>query len=175
MIKRIVKVLSKLDRSAYIPKRYTNSMNMTAKNPAENSIFMRIIRREIPSEIVFEDEKSIAIRDINPQAPVHVLVVPKEPIVSLSETTDKHVQSSQQCQSYEHVESTAGLSDPGPHYTLCANILGHLMNNVRKIADQEQLEEGYRVVINNGVIGGQEVPHLHIHLLGGRKLRWPPG
>lgn len=112
----------------------------------EKTIFARIIDREIPADIVYEDEQSLAFRDINPQAPVHILVIPKQPIVSLAESTDAD----------------------GP-------LLGHLLVVLRKVAEQEGLADGYRTVLNTGRDGGQEVPHLHFHLLGRRGMQWPPG
>lgn len=111
-----------------------------------DTIFSKIIRREIPADIVYEDDLALAFRDITPQAPTHILVIPKQPIPKLSEATDTD-----------------------------AALLGHLLLTVRKVADQEGLEKGYRVVINTGEDGGQTVFHLHLHLLGGRSLQWPPG
>lgn len=111
------------------------------------TLFERIIAREIPAEIVFEDELAIAIRDVRPQAKVHVLVIPKKPIPSLQEVSDED------------------------------NLLmGHLMSIIRRVAEQEGIaESGYRVVVNFGNDALQTVPHLHFHLLGGRTLSWPPG
>ncbi|MGD1907990.1 MAG: histidine triad nucleotide-binding protein [Leptolyngbyaceae cyanobacterium] len=114
---------------------------------SEDTIFGKIIRREIPADIVYEDELCLAFRDITPQAPTHVLVIPKKPIPKLAAaaTEDKE-------------------------------LLGHLLLSVKTIADQLDLStEGYRVVINTGSNGGQTVFHLHLHLLGGRSLQWPPG
>jgi histidine triad (HIT) family protein len=110
------------------------------------TIFTKIIRKEIPADIVYEDDLAIAFRDIMPQAPTHILVIPKQPIVSLATATD---------------------SD--------RDLLGHLLSVVRIVAQQEGLTQGYRTVINTGDDGGQTVYHLHIHLLGGRSLAWPPG
>jgi len=112
----------------------------------EKTIFARIIDREIPAQIVYEDDQVLAFHDINPQAPVHVLVIPKKPLVSLAETDDAD----------------------GP-------LLGHLLVTLRKVAEELGLAQGYRVVLNTGTDGGQEVPHLHFHLLGKRSLKWPPG
>ena len=109
------------------------------------TLFTKIIQREIPADIVYEDELAIAFRDISPQAPVHVLVVPKKPIPKLAEAI------------------------PDDH-----RVLGHLMMTVKRIADQLDLSD-YRVVINNGEGAGQTVFHLHLHLLGGRPMSWPPG
>jgi len=111
-----------------------------------DTIFGKIIRREIPAAIVYEDDLALAFRDVNPQAPVHILVIPKQPIVSLA-------------------ASTEGDRD----------LLAHLMLVIQNVAQQEGLENGYRVVTNIGNDGGQTVPHLHFHLLGGRSLGWPPG
>ena len=114
---------------------------------AERSLFTRIIEGEIPSERVHEDEHCIAIRDIAPQAPVHVLVIPRKPLVGIQ---------------------GAELED--------RELLGHLLLTARRVAEQEGLaENGYRLVVNAGSDGGQAVPHLHVHVLGGRPLRWPPG
>ncbi|MDZ4818884.1 MAG: histidine triad nucleotide-binding protein [Planctomycetota bacterium] len=110
------------------------------------TIFQRIINREIPANIVYEDDLCLAFRDVNPQAPTHVLVIPKKAIPSLDQLT----------------ESDSAL-------------LGHLWLVIPKIAQQENLDGGYRVVVNCGADGGQTVDHLHFHILGGRQLSWPPG
>ena len=113
---------------------------------SEDTIFSKIIRREIPADIVYEDDLCLAFRDITPQAPTHILVIPKKPIPQLADA---------------QAEDKA--------------LLGHLLLTVSEIARQEELENGYRVVINTGEEGGQTVFHLHLHLLGGRALEWPPG
>jgi histidine triad (HIT) family protein len=114
---------------------------------SEDSLFTKIVRREIPADIVYETEKVIAFRDIHPQAPFHVLVVPKKPLVNLS---------------------SAEASDTA--------LLGELLFAVREIAAQHSLEgPGYRVVINNGKGAGQAVFHLHLHILSKRVFNWPPG
>ena len=110
------------------------------------TIFEKIIAREIPADILHEDEHCIAIRDIDPQAPTHFLVIPKQVIPRI----EKAVQEDQ-------------------------TVLGHLLLVAGKIARSEGLEKGFRVVINNGSEGGETVPHLHIHVLGGRQMSWPPG
>jgi histidine triad (HIT) family protein len=108
-------------------------------------LFCRIVAGEILSSNVAETESAIAFRDVNPQAPVHVLVVPRA-----------------------HVSSLSNAFDPG--------MLGELLSLCRSVAQQEGLEaDGYRVVINNGRNAGQAVDHLHLHVLGGRRLTWPPG
>lgn len=113
---------------------------------SEKTIFKRIIDREIRAEIVFEDAQCLAFRDINPQAPIHVLLIPKKEIPTLDALRE---------------EDEA--------------LMGHLLTVIRKLAGQLNLAGGYRVVINCGPNAGQAVPHLHFHLLGGRKLGWPPG
>jgi histidine triad (HIT) family protein len=111
------------------------------------NIFEKIIAREIPADVVYEDEWVLAFRDINPMAPTHVLIVPKKSIARLSE---------------------AGPEDE--------KLLGHLLLKAGEVARQSGLNQGgYRLVINNGKDGGETVPHLHCHLLGGRGLAWPPG
>jgi histidine triad (HIT) family protein len=110
------------------------------------SIFTKIIAREIPADIVYEDELCLAFRDIAPKAPTHILVIPKKEIVSLADLTD---------------EDEA--------------IVGRCIMAVHKVAVAEGLSGGYRLVCNCGEEGGQEVPHLHFHLMGGRQMKWPPG
>jgi histidine triad (HIT) family protein len=110
------------------------------------TIFTKIINREVPAEIVYEDDLALAFRDISPQAPTHVLVIPKKEIVSLDALEDGD-----------------------------AELIGHLFVVVRKVAAQLNLANGYRTVINCGKEGGQTVDHIHIHLLAGRPLTWPPG
>jgi len=110
------------------------------------TIFKRIIDREIPATIIYEDDRCLAFEDVNPQAPVHILVIPKQEIPSLAELS----------------EDDAALA-------------GHLLIVVQKLAAQRNLSDGYRVVVNCGPHAGQTVPHLHYHLLGGRNFSWPPG
>ncbi len=110
------------------------------------TLFEKIIARQIPADIIFEDDQCLAFRDISPQAPVHILVVPKKPIPRVG---------------------AASIEDRA--------LLGHLLFTAAGIARAESLAEGYRIVINNGPYGGETVPHFHIHLLGGRPLQWPPG
>ncbi|MCO5298138.1 MAG: HIT domain-containing protein [Fimbriimonadaceae bacterium] len=108
------------------------------------TLFTKIINGEIPGEIVYQDAHVVAIKDIQPVAPVHILIVPRAEIAGL-----------------------ATLPDEGDHM--------YLLNAAKKIAEEFGLDEGYRVVINQGEAAGQTVPHLHAHLLGGRALTWPPG
>lgn len=110
-------------------------------------LFCKIVSGAIPAKKVFEDAEAIAFRDINPQAPVHILVVPRKHIESLAEA--------------------GGNED--------RQLLGHLLVLVRQIARSENLTAGYRTVINTGSDGGQTVDHLHLHLLAGRAMHWPPG
>ena len=111
-----------------------------------DTIFGKIIRKEIPADIVYEDDLALAFKDINPQAPVHILVIPKEPIPKLADADDQH-----------------------------QALMGHLLLTVKRVAEQVGLTNGYRVAINNGADGGQTVDHLHLHILGGRQMKWPPG
>lgn len=115
-------------------------------SPAEDTIFGKILRKEIPCDFIYEDDKCVAFKDINAQAPTHFLVIPRKPIVMLSQANEAD-----------------------------ANLLGHLMLVGSKVAKQLGLEDGYRVVINNGKHGAQSVYHLHLHFLGGRQMQWPPG
>jgi histidine triad (HIT) family protein len=108
---------------------------------AEKTLFTRIIDGEIPGSFVYQDEHVIAIRDINPAAPVHVLVIPRKPIPSLAELEEGDLE-----------------------------LAGRILLAIRKVAEQEGLRRGYRVVVNTGEEGGQTVPHLHFHILGGRQL-----
>ncbi len=111
-----------------------------------DNIFRKIIDRQIPARIVHEDEQSLAFHDINPQAPVHILIIPKKEIATLDD------------------------AEPAD-----APLLGHLLLVARKLASDLGLGQGYRLVINCKAHGGQTVPHLHVHLLGGRAMHWPPG
>jgi histidine triad (HIT) family protein len=111
------------------------------------TLFEKIIAREIPATIVYEDDLVLVFRDIKPQAPVHVLIVPKKPIPRLAEAA------------------------PEDH-----KVLGHLLLKAAEVADKLGLKkDGYRLVINNGPDAGEAVPHLHVHVLGGRRMAWPPG
>ena len=114
---------------------------------ADDCLFCRIVRKEIPAKLVAEDEHSIAFRDINPQAPLHVLVIPREHLESLDDAAQK--------------------DEP---------LLGHLLRVGARVANDEGPDEGgYRSVINTGAGAGQSVFHLHVHVLGGRPMNWPPG
>ena len=113
---------------------------------AEKTIFKRIIDGEIPAQIVHDDDQCLAFVDVAPQAPTHVIVIPKKEIPSLNDVADEDVL-----------------------------LVGHLIVVIRRLAKQLKLDEGYRVVVNCGPYAGQSVDHLHFHLLGGRPLKWPPG
>jgi histidine triad (HIT) family protein len=111
------------------------------------TLFEKIITREIPATIVYEDDLVLAFRDIKPQAPTHVLIIPKKPIVRIA------------------------VAGPEDH-----RILGHLLLKAAEVAEKLGLKQsGYRLVFNNGPDAGEAVPHLHCHILGGRKMTWPPG
>lgn len=111
------------------------------------TLFEKLIARQIPASVVYEDELVFAFHDINPQAPIHILIVPKKPIPRIAE---------------------AGDDDEA--------LLGHLLLKAREVAKKAGLTpDGFRLVINNGRNGGESVPHLHCHILGGRPMSWPPG
>ena len=113
---------------------------------ADKTIFQRIIDKEIPAKIAYEDDKCLAFHDVSPQAPTHVLVIPKRPLVSIATVTDDD-----------------------------ADLVAHMWLVIRDLAKELKLDSGYRVVVNCGRDGGQSVDHLHFHLLGGRSMKWPPG
>ncbi|XP_037573171.1 adenosine 5'-monophosphoramidase HINT1-like [Dermacentor silvarum] len=111
-----------------------------------DTIFGKIIRGEIPTDFIYEDDKCVAFHDINPQAPVHFLVIPKKEISQLSKATEDD-----------------------------KDILGHILYVAQQVAKEQKLDKGFRIVINDGPQGCQSVYHVHIHVLGGRQLGWPPG
>ena len=111
-----------------------------------DTIFSKIIKREIPADIVYEDDECLAFRDVNPQAPVHILIVPKEPIARLADAEERH-----------------------------KSLLGHLLLAASRVAAQEGFGDAFRLVINNGEKVGQTVFHIHVHILAGRRFGWPPG
>ena len=110
------------------------------------TIFSRIIRKEVPATFLHEDDRCVVIRDIEPRAPVHLLVIPKKALAGVSSASGED-----------------------------AALLGHLLLVAAKMAEQEGISGGYRLVINNGAPAGQSVFHLHVHVLGGRPMTWPPG
>ena len=109
-------------------------------------IFCKIANKEIKSDIVYEDDRVVAFNDINPHAPVHILVIPRKHIVGVAEARDED-----------------------------AELMGHLQLVAARLAKEKVVAEGYRIVVNSGPLAGQSVMHLHYHLLGGRRLNWPPG
>ncbi|XP_075549325.1 histidine triad nucleotide binding protein 1 [Dermacentor variabilis] len=111
-----------------------------------DTIFGKIIRGEIPTDFIYEDDQCVAFHDINPQAPVHFLVIPKKAISQLSKATEED-----------------------------KDILGHILYVAQRVAKEQKLDKGFRIVINDGPQGCQSVYHVHIHVLGGRQLGWPPG
>ncbi len=113
---------------------------------SEKSIFTKIMEGEIPGDIQYEDDDCIVLKDISPQAPVHLLIIPRKPLVRIAEMSE--------------------ADQP---------LIGKLLWIAKQMAAQFELEEGFRIVINNGPFGGESVPHLHVHLLGKRPLKWPPG
>ncbi|WP_459558160.1 histidine triad nucleotide-binding protein [Lacunimicrobium album] len=112
----------------------------------EKTIFKKIIDKEIPANVLYEDDLCIAFPDISPQAPVHILIIPKEEIISLAYAEEKHKE-----------------------------LLGHLLLVTSKLAEEHGVKDGFRTVMNSGAKAGQSVFHLHIHLLGDREMKWPPG
>lgn len=113
---------------------------------ADKTLFQQILDGELPSEMIHEDDLCGAFRDINPQAPTHILVVPRKPLPAISQMDEEDIP-----------------------------LLGHLFHVARQVAEQQGLAQGYRLVINDGEHGQQTVAHLHIHIIGGRQLSWPPG
>ncbi|XP_076241189.1 histidine triad nucleotide binding protein 1 [Calliopsis andreniformis] len=127
-------------------KMATEVEKAQAAAPGGDTIFGKILRKEIPCNFIYEDDQCVAFHDISAQAPVHFLVIPRKPISQLSKAED---------------EDEA--------------LLGHLMIVARKVAKQQGLNDGFRLVINDGRHGAQSVFHLHLHVLGGRQMQWPPG
>ena len=111
-----------------------------------DNIFLKIINRQIPAKIAYEDDRCLAFHDVNPQAPIHVLIIPKKVIATHDELTESDKE-----------------------------LVGHMHLVAARLAHQFELGDGYRIVVNCKEHGGQTVPHLHMHLLGGRQFKWPPG
>ena len=111
-----------------------------------DSLFTKIKNKEIPGNVIYEDDKCFALEDINPQAPVHILIIPHKEIAKISDSTPEDKE-----------------------------LLGHLLLVSKTIAQKYELENNYRLIINNGAGAGQSVFHIHVHLMGGRRLDWPPG
>jgi len=113
----------------------------------DECIFCKIVNKEIPAKVVYEDDRIVAFDDINPQAPVHVLLIPKEHFVSLNDIPEEKKE-----------------------------LLGHIMSKARQVAQEKGVKEsGYRIVLNTARDSGQDVLHIHFHVLGGRRMTWPPG
>ena len=129
----------------YIPAKFLSAVD-PFEIMSEKTLFEKIADREIPAVIIWEDEMCLVIRDINPQAPTHFLVVPRKPIKTLDDLTDED-----------------------------APLIGHMFIVAQKVAEQDGLTGGYRTVFNCGPDAFQTVPHIHLHVLGGRKMGWPPG
>eukprot|EP00053_Salpingoeca_punica_P024829 m.14799 g.14799 ORF g.14799 m.14799 type:complete len:297 (-) comp7229_c1_seq1:1487-2377(-) len=128
------------------PKMSDEKAKAQTAKPGGDTIFGKILRKEIPASIVYEDDQAIAFNDISPQAPTHIVVIPRKPIAQLSQAEDSDEQ-----------------------------LLGHLMIVAKKVAQIAKLDKGYRVVVNNGPDGCQSVYHIHLHVIGGRQMNWPPG
>ena len=123
--------------------------SLTTKLPLmtkKKTLFQKIMDREEPGDILYEDDQCVALRDINPQAPTHVLIVPRKPIATLDDLVEED-----EC------------------------LIGHLFLVAQKVAAGEELRNGYRTVFNNGSDAQQTVAHIHLHLIGGRRMSWPPG
>jgi histidine triad (HIT) family protein len=113
----------------------------------EDCLFCKIVNKEIPSELIFEDDRIVAFNDINPQAPIHILIIPREHFASLNDVPEEK-----------------------------KDLLGHILIRASQIAQNVGIKErGYRIVLNTARDSGQEVFHIHFHLLGGRRMTWPPG
>ncbi|KAG8431789.1 hypothetical protein GDO86_019905 [Hymenochirus boettgeri] len=134
------------DPSEEVQRAQRAAAGRSISSPVPPTIFTRIINKSLPAEIIYEDDKCLAFRDVNPQAPVHFLVIPRSPIPQIS-----HVNTGD------------------------TELLGHLLVTASVLAKKEGLSEGYRLVINDGKHGSQSVYHLHIHVIGGRQMGWPPG
>ncbi|XP_020583093.1 14 kDa zinc-binding protein [Phalaenopsis equestris] len=145
-----IRVLSNhLSTSSSSPMASSEKDAALAAVPSDSpTIFDKIIKKELPTTVVYEDDKALAFRDINPQAPTHILIIPKvkDGLTGLSKAEERHIE-----------------------------ILGYLLYIAKVVAKQEGLVDGFRTVINDGPNGCQSVYHLHIHLLGGRQMEWPPG
>jgi histidine triad (HIT) family protein len=142
----LLSVASQQDQSFLLRRKMSEESKAQAGRPEGPTIFSKILDGSIPATFIHQDDQCVAFKDVTPQAPTHFLVIPRKPIAMLEEAEDGD-----------------------------AALLGHMMLVVRKVAKELGLEKGYRVVINNGVEGAQSVYHLHIHVMGGRQMSWPPG
>ncbi|KAL7048223.1 hypothetical protein ACKWTF_003269 [Chironomus riparius] len=143
---RLFLSIGPLNKSLNVRKMADEVKAAQEANPGADTIFGKILRKEIPCNFIYEDDQCVAFHDVSPQAPVHYLVIPKKPIQQLSKASDEDEQ-----------------------------LLGHLLLAGKKVADQLGLNNGYRVVINDGKLGAQSVYHLHLHFLSNRQMGWPPG
>ncbi|TKY46368.1 14 kDa zinc-binding protein [Spatholobus suberectus] len=145
---RIVVLASHLTCSSSMASEKQAALGATPSDADAPTIFDKIINKEIPSTVVYEDDKVLAFRDITPQAPTHILIIPKvkDGLSGLSKAEERHCE-----------------------------ILGRLLYTAKLVAKQEGLDDGFRIVINDGPKGCQSVYHIHVHLLGGRQMNWPPG
>ncbi|KAK0158149.1 hypothetical protein PV328_009188 [Microctonus aethiopoides] len=131
---------------SYTRKMATEVEKAQSASHNGDTIFGKILRKEIPCKFIYEDDQCVAFHDLNPQAPTHFLVIPRKPISQLSKSEDDD-----------------------------KLVLGHLMLVAQKVAKEQGLDKGFRLVINDGKEGAQSVYHLHLHVLGGRQMQWPPG
>ncbi|XP_020204134.1 14 kDa zinc-binding protein [Cajanus cajan] len=145
---RISVLASHLTSSSPMASEKQAALAATPSDADAPTIFDKIINKEIPSTVVYEDDKVLAFRDITPQAPTHILIIPKvkDGLTGLSKAEERHF-----------------------------DILGRLLYTAKVVAKQEGLDDGFRIVINDGPKGCQSVYHIHVHLLGGRQMNWPPG
>ncbi|KAL2335163.1 hypothetical protein Fmac_016376 [Flemingia macrophylla] len=145
---RISVLTSHLTSSSPMASEKQAALVATPSDANVPTIFDKIINKEIPSTVVYEDDKVLAFRDITPQAPTHILIIPKvkDGLTGLSKAEERHFE-----------------------------ILGRLLYTAKLVAKQEGLDDGFRIVINDGPKGCQSVYHIHVHLLGGRQMNWPPG
>ncbi|KAK2451347.1 histidine triad nucleotide-binding [Trifolium repens] len=145
---RIAVLTSHFTRSTPMASEKEAALAATPPDTDSPTIFDKIIKKEIPSTVVYEDDKVLAFRDIEPQGPTHILVIPKvrDGLTGISKAEERHI-----------------------------DILGRLLYTAKLVAKQEGLDDGYRVVINDGPKGCQSVYHIHVHVIGGRQMNWPPG
>ncbi|KAK2397285.1 Histidine triad nucleotide-binding protein 1, variant 2 [Trifolium repens] len=145
---RIGVLTSHFTRSTPMASEKEAALAATPPDTDSPTIFDKIIKKEIPSTVVYEDDKVLAFRDIEPQGPTHILVIPKvrDGLTGISKAEERHI-----------------------------DILGRLLYTAKLVAKQEGLDDGYRIVINDGPKGCQSVYHIHVHVIGGRQMNWPPG
>jgi histidine triad (HIT) family protein len=142
----LVSKISRSKQSAQFKRLRSTFLSIKLLLVADKTLFQKIMDRDEPGVIIYEDDRCVALRDINPQAPTHVLVVPRKPIPNLDALTEED-----------------------------ESLVGHLFLVAQKVAADEGLTDGYRTVFNNGPDARQTVDHIHLHLIGGRRMSWPPG